>query len=61
MFGYRDPLRSSRIVGGNGMATLGKGIIYCIGGVFFLGAIGSGGFGFIIVAIIVLLLMKGKK
>jgi len=62
MFGYRSPLRSCKYVGGNGMATLGKWIFYCIGSVFLLGALGgSGGFGFIIVAIIALLLMKNKK
>jgi len=37
MFGYKSPLRRMRIVGGNGMATLGKWIFYIIGFIFLLG------------------------
>ena len=37
MFGYRDPLRSCKYVGGNGMAILGKWIFYIIGFLFLLG------------------------
>jgi hypothetical protein len=38
MFGYRDPLRQMKIVGGNGMAVLGKGIFMVLGFLFLLGA-----------------------
>ena len=40
MFGYKDPLRQMKIVGGNGMATLGKWIFYIIGILFLLGILG---------------------
>ena len=60
MFGYRDPLRSSKIVGGNGMAQLGKGIFYCIGFMFLLGVVGSSG-GVLLLIIALLLLFSKKK
>ena len=37
MFGWHDKLRDSKIVGGNGMAVLGKWIFYIIGFLFLLG------------------------
>jgi len=40
MFGYKDPLRQIRCVGGNGMATLGQWIFYIIGILFLLGILG---------------------
>jgi len=41
MFGYRDPLRQIKVVGGNGMATLGKSIFKFIGILFLLGVVGQ--------------------
>jgi len=41
MFGYKDPLRSCKYVGGNSMATLGKYIFKFIGILFLLGVIGQ--------------------
>ena len=41
MFGHRSPMRQINCVGGNGMASLGKGIFYVIGGMFILGCLGK--------------------
>ena len=62
MFGHRSPMRQINCVGGNGMAQLGKGIFYILGFMFLLGAVGgSGGFLLLIVALIILCSIKGKK
>ena len=60
MFGYRDPMRDrNSIVGGNGMASLGKGIFYVIGGMFILGCLGKAFIPLVLVAGLVYLV--GKK
>ena len=41
MFGYKDPLRQMKIVGGNGMATLGGWIFKFIGLMILLGFLGQ--------------------
>jgi hypothetical protein len=40
MFGHRSPMRQIKIVGGNGMATIGRWIFYIIGFMFLLGMVG---------------------
>ena len=59
MFGHRSPMRQINCVGGNGMASLGKGIFYVIGGMFILGCLGKAFIPLVLVAGLVYLI--GKK
>jgi hypothetical protein len=54
-----SPDKDLRIVGGNGMASLGKGIFYVLGGMFVLGC--AGGPGSVLLIIVALILLFSKK